>query len=34
MGALPKDVGVDHGGGEAGMAQEFLDGTDVRAAFQ
>src|SRR5688500_16314834 len=33
-GAAVEDVGVDHGGGDVFVAQEFLDGTDVVAVFE
>ncbi len=29
-----QDVGVNHGGADVGMAQEFLDGADVVSVFQ
>ena len=28
------DVEVDHGGGDVGIAQQALDGADVRSNFQ
>ena len=30
----PRDVGVDLGGGEAGVAEEFLDGAQVGAGLE
>ena len=33
-GAASEDVGVDHGGADIGVAEEFLDGADVVAVFE
>jgi hypothetical protein len=33
-GAALEDVGVDHGGADVGMAEEFLDGADIVAGFE
>ena len=32
-GAAVEDVGVDHGGGDVAVAEEFLDGADVGAVL-
>lgn len=34
MNAAIKHMGIDHGGGGVGVAQEFLNGADVVATFQ
>jgi len=34
VGSLPKNMGVNHGCGNIGMAQKRLNGTDVRSALQ
>lgn len=34
MTAAIKHMGVDHGGGDIGVAQEFLNGTDIVTAFE
>ena len=33
-GGLVGQVQIDHGGGDLFMAQEFLDGVQMRASFQ
>jgi hypothetical protein len=32
--AVIEDVGVDHGGRDVAMAQQFLDGADVVSGFE
>jgi hypothetical protein len=34
LAALLEDMRVNHGGGHVGVAQQFLDGADIRAPLQ